>query len=184
MNRIVVATAGLLALAFASGPRAVAQAPTPWLHVRVEEPGKASRVHVNVPLALLDVALSAAPATIESRGRLRLGPNGPDMSLENLRRAWKELRAAGDGDIVSVEDDDETVKIGCRGETVHARVARKGREEVTVEVPMDVVDALLSGEGDRLNVRAALERLQKRRGDIVRIEEKESRVRVWIDEGR
>ena len=47
---------------------------------------------------------------------------------------------------------------------------------------MEVVDALFSGEGDELNVKAAISQLQKRRGDIVRVNDETSTVRVWIDE--
>jgi hypothetical protein len=53
-----------------------------------------------------------------------------------------------------------------------------------VEIPVDVVDALLSGPGDELDVRAALGQLQKRRGDVVRVNDEHSTVRVWISEGK
>jgi hypothetical protein len=55
---------------------------------------------------------------------------------------------------------------------------------VRVEIPIDVVDALLSGDGEELNVRGAFALLQKRRGDIVRVNDVQSTVRVWIDEGK
>jgi len=57
-----------------------------------------------------------------------------------------------------------------------------GREVVRVEVPVEVVDALFSGEGNELNVREAFLRLQSRRGDIVRVNDERSTVRIWIDE--
>ena len=59
---------------------------------------------------------------------------------------------------------------------------RKGPEPVRVEVPTSLVDALLSGEGDEANVEAAILELRKRRGDIVRVQDDDSHVRVWIDE--
>ena len=55
-------------------------------------------------------------------------------------------------------------------------------ERVQVEIPVEVVDALLSGEGEDLNLEAAVARLADQRGDIVKVEDGESRVRVWIDE--
>lgn len=64
---------------------------------------------------------------------------------------------------------------------LHVRVEEPQRQ-VRVEVPLEVVDALLSGEGEALNIQAALKELQKRRGDIVRVNDEKSTVRVWIDE--
>ena len=53
---------------------------------------------------------------------------------------------------------------------------------VRVEVPVSLVDALLSGEGESANIQAAVAELQKRRGDIVSVREEDSTVRVWIDD--
>ena len=55
-------------------------------------------------------------------------------------------------------------------------------KEVYVEVPVEVIDALLSGEGNDLNVLAAVEKLDGRRGDLVRVTDGGTKVRVWIDE--
>jgi hypothetical protein len=53
---------------------------------------------------------------------------------------------------------------------------------VRVEVPVSLVDALLSGEGDDVNIQAAVAELQKRRGDIVRVHDDDANVHIWIDE--
>jgi hypothetical protein len=95
---------------------------------------------------------------------------------------WAELKASGDVDLVTVEEKDENVKVARKGDLVLVKVERLGREEVNVEVPVSLVDALFSTEGDELNVKAALLELQKRRGDIVRVSDATSKVRVWIDE--
>jgi len=179
MKKCVIVGAGLLALAPAA--HLAAQATNPWLHVRVEEPGR-SRVHVNLPLNVVEVALEAAPGVLESHGRVRLGREGKGISVADLRRMWNELKSAGDADLVTVEEKDESVRVARRGGLVEVRVDRKGREEVRVEVPVEVVDALLSGEGEELNVKAAIRQLRTRRGDIVRVNDENSTVRVWIDE--
>jgi hypothetical protein len=180
MKRTIVAGA-VLALA---GIRAGAEStsPSPWLHIRVEESDRQSKVHVNLPLPVVEVALKAAPATLTSHGKIHLGPGGKNLSLADMRKMWAELKASGDVDLVTVEDKDENVKVARKGDLVLVKVERLGKEEVNVEVPVSLVDALFSTEGEELNVKAALLELQKRRGDIVRVNDANSKVRVWIDE--
>src|SRR5262245_59429901 len=75
MNRTRLAAAGLaLGLTLASSA-AHAQVGTAaaWLHVRVEEGPKGSKVSVNLPLTLVEAALQAAPDTIADGGKIHLG---------------------------------------------------------------------------------------------------------------
>lgn len=182
MKKNAIIGAGLVVLALVPGARLVAQTAIPWLHVRVEEPRRSARVHVNLPLNVVEVALKAAPGVIESHGRIHLGREGKGIAVADLRRMWSELKAVGDTDLVTVEDKDESVRVARRGGLVEVQVDRKGKEAVRVEVPVEVVDALLSGEGEELNVKAAIDQLRNRRGDIVRVNDENSTVRVWIDE--
>jgi len=178
MKKIILVVATLVL----AGARGEAQSGSPWLHVRVEEPQKQSRVHVNLPLPVVEAALKAAPATLASNGMIHLGPGGKHLSLSDMRRIWSELKASGDVDLVTVEEKDQNVKVARKGDLVQVKVDREGKEEVYVEVPVALVDALFAGEGEELNVKAALLELQKRRGDIVRVNDANSTVRVWIDE--
>ena len=85
--------------------------------------------------------------------------------------------------MVSVEDKDQSVKVSRRGELVQVQVDKPGgREQVYLEVPVSLVDALFQGEGETLDVRAAIAELAKRRGDVVRVNDDDSNVRIWIDE--
>ncbi len=47
---------------------------------------------------------------------------------------------------------------------------------------MSVVDALFSGEGQDLNLKDAISELKSLRGDIVRVDDGGTNVRIWIDE--
>jgi hypothetical protein len=193
MRKSIQAGIGLLALMGVSAAPAAAQ--TPWLHVRVEEAKDASKVSVNLPLSVVEAVLRATPDLIERHGRIHFdrehGRHG--LKLADLRRAWKELAAAGDAELVTVESDDENVKVVRKGDLVQVSVdqkprtdkegkVKKGGEQVRVEIPVSLVDALLSGEGEEANVEAAILELKKRRGDIVRVQDDDSHVRVWIDE--
>ena len=166
-----------------SQPPATGQA---WLHVRVDEPSKQGKVRVNLPLSVVSVALEAAPDTVIDNGHFRIGGHGGkrDLKVADLRRAWAELKKSGDMEFATVEENDEKVRIARAGDLVLVHVDKTGGrgESVRVEVPVSVVDALFSAPGDELNIRAALGELQKRRGDIVRVKDEDSTVRIWIDE--
>jgi len=191
--RKIVAGAAFVALAVLPG---AASAQTgAWLHVRVEEAQKASKVHVNLPMSVVEAVLKASPGLIEEHGKVHIGHHH-GLKLADLRKAWKELAAVGDAELVTVESEDENVRIVRKGDIVQVLVDKpaaeaapgakgakaRGPEEVRVEVPVSLVDALLSGEGEQPNIEAAVAELQKRRGDIVRVRDADSNVRIWIDE--
>jgi hypothetical protein len=194
-----------LALALLPGALAFAQTGTAWLHIRVEEAQRASKVHVNLPMTVVDAVLKASPDLIEHHGKVNLGDHH-GMKLADLRAAWKQLAAAGDAEFVTVESEDENVRVQRKGDLVivyadhkarpaksaakpaaeapTAEAAPRGRRggEVRVELPVSLVDALLSGEGEDVNLQAALAEVRKRRGDLVRVHDEDANVRIWIDE--
>lgn len=205
MNRTVLAGVGAALVVAGVVGMGVAQARTSgagaetagaagapaWLHVRVDEHGKSSKVRVNVPLTVVEAALEAAPAKIVDKGRIKLdlghgrheGDEGHDLSLAEMRKIWQSLKDAGDTEIVTVEDEDETVRVERKGDLVQVRVSKpSGKQEVHVDVPVTLVDAVLAGSGDSVDVKAVIRELRGRRGDIVRVNDEDSAVRIWIDE--
>jgi hypothetical protein len=201
MKKTILAGAGLLALAAINASPIAAQSPTAWLHVRVEEAKQSNKVSVNLPLSVVEAVLKASPEFLERHGHIHIG-DAHGLKLADMRRAWKELAAVGDAELVSVESDEQNVKVMRKGDLVQIFVDQKprarkeaekgekgekgewhrGAESVRVEVPVSLVDALLSGDGDEANVEAAIGELKKRRGDIVRVQDDDNHVRVWIDE--
>ena len=193
MRKSILAGVGLLALSVLPAAQAAAQTGTAWLHVRVEEVKDASKVAVNLPMTVVEAVLKASPEMIEKHGKIHLGDEH-GMKMADLRKAWKALAEVGDAELVTVESEEENVKVMRKGDLVQVFVDKKakpgkdgkaaptGGEEVRVEVPVSLVDALLSGEGEDANIEAAVVELKKRRGDIVRVHDDDSHVRVWIDE--
>ena len=183
MKKLILAGVGLAVLLAAP---ALAAAETPWIHVRVEEPEKQTKVSVNLPLSVVEVALEAAPELIESHGDLHLGEEHK-LHIETARKMWRELSAVGDAELVSVESEEENVKVMRKGDLVQVFVDKVGKEgegdeEVRIEVPVALVDAVLSGEGEEINLKAVVAELQNQRGNIVTVREKGTSVRIWIDE--
>ncbi|HSD65511.1 MAG TPA: hypothetical protein VLF95_02355 [Vicinamibacteria bacterium] len=192
MRKSILAGVGLLGLSVLPAATAAAQTGTAWLHVRVEEGKQASKVSVNLPMTVVEAVLKASPEMIEKHGKIHLGEEH-GLKMADLRKVWKELAAVGDAELVTVESEEENVRVMRKGDLVQVFVDNKakagkdgkpakGGEEVRVEVPVSLVDAFLSGDGEEGNFQAAVAELQKRRGDIVRVKDDDSNVRVWIDE--
>ena len=181
MKKTLLAGVGLVALVVLPAVAAHAENGTPWIHIRVEEAKEQSKISVNLPLSVVEVALEAAPEIIESHGNIHLGEH-EKIKVESLRKIWQEVAGAGDAEFVTVESEEENIKVVRKGDLVQVFVEKQGKETVRVEVPVSLVDALLSGQGDEINIKAALTELQKRRGDIVTVTEPDTTVRVWIDE--
>ena len=160
--------------------------PQPWLHVQVTgEDDGAENVAVNVPLSAAEPLFALVPHRILSDGQLSLAGREVPVNVGAMRDLWRVLMEVGDTEFVTVDGEDETVRIARVGDQITVQVEdrdEEGTETVDIQLPIVVVDALLAGNGDTLNVRAAVERLGELRGDIVRVSENERQVRIWIDE--
>lgn len=153
-----------------------------WIHVRVEK-DDGGTAEINLPLAMADAAYEMAESEGMEDHHMRFGRHH-DVDIQRLRAVWRELRDEGDVELVNVRDDDEHLRIYKRDDRVYVQVDEDGREEVRIDLPAAIVDALLGGDGDRLDLAAAARELA-RFGDreVIRIQDDEgSRIRVWVDQ--
>ena len=166
-----------------TGTQAAQQGTEPWIHIEVDREGD-DHINLNLPLAAIEAALALAPESIVRDGQLQLGRQ--QVPVAAIRGMWQELRNVGDAEFATIQHEGNDVRIAREGETILVRVSNEDDdgEDVRVEIPVPVVDALLSGDGDMLNVRAAIQELSTMRGEIVRVIEANNNIRVWIDESR
>ena len=163
------------------GTQAAQQGPESWIHIEIDREGD-DHVNLNLPLAAIEAALALAPESIVRDGQLQLGQQQVPVAV--IRGMWQELRSVGDAEFATIQHEGNDVRIAREGETILVRVSNEDDdgEDVRVEIPVPVVDALLSGEGDMLNVRAAIQELSTMRGEMVRVIAANNNIRVWIDE--
>jgi hypothetical protein len=151
-----------------------------WLHVRVQEDGpEGERVSVNIPLQLVEAILP----TIET-DELRDGKilwDESDVEGIDLKAALMALQDAPDADFVTVKSREESVRVAKEKGFLVISADEDDGEKVRVRMPLDVVDAMVAGEGDELDLLAALEALAEYDGDLVTVESEDSLVRIWID---
>lgn len=181
-RQMLVAIFGLVVAV--SAPTALsAQEPQSWLHVQINAAGDdAGNVAVNLPLRAVGAVMAMAPdGILSSDGRLLVAEEH-GVSVRDIREAWQGVKDAGDAEFFTFQEDDRTVRVARAGDQIEVRLDGDDDETVRVDLPLALVDALLSGDGDTLNIAAALDQLSTLRGDIVRVTEDERQIRVWVDQ--
>lgn len=188
-HRIVAALAGLvlLAAAFASPVSAQAQSEK-WLHVRVNEGEDGETVRVNVPLSLAEAILPSIKVKHFEGGKVRLEEHmRAHIEDVDIRAILEAVKKAQDGEFVTVESKKDNVRVAKKAGYLLVEVREmdkdgKQREKVDVKMPMTVVDALLSGGKDELDILAAVRALAQH-GDteLVTVQDNKTTVRIWVD---
>ena len=154
-----------------------------WLHIDVNGKGdKGEQANINLPLSMVR---NMAPMLEEkSHGSKRLHVRDKDLSVSELRRAWREIADGPDANYITVRDKDSDVRIGKQGDYLRLKAKDRGPdgEDVDIKVPLDVVAALFSSDGDELNFNAALEALSRRgEGELLTVNGNDETVRIWVD---
>ncbi|HSS51495.1 MAG TPA: hypothetical protein VLX28_21335 [Thermoanaerobaculia bacterium] len=154
-----------------------------WLHIDVNGKGdKSEQANINLPLSMVR---NMAPMLEEkSHGSRRLHVRDKDLSVSELRRAWREIADGPDANYITVRDKESDVHIGKQGDYLRLKAKDRGQngEDVDIKVPLDVVAALFSSDGDDLNFSAALEALARRgEGELLTVNGNDETVRIWVD---
>jgi hypothetical protein len=177
-----------------------------WLHVRVIDSNhKGETVRVNVPLEMAEKVLPAINKDRLHSGKIRI--DNANMDGVDLKALLEAVKTSKDGEYVTVQSDDNDVRVAKQAGYMVVHVTEKGfksskadkekdksdkadksdksfeRSRVDVKVPMKVVEALLSAGKDELDVLAALRALSAHGGDteLVSVKSDDSTVRVWLD---
>ena len=151
-----------------------------WLHVRVDE-NEGTKVNINLPINLVPKMISFGPVSDHFEdGKIRL--DDKEISVAELREIWQEIKDSPDMTFVTVEEVDETVKVWKESGDLRVEVRGRDNETVDVRVHVSVVDALLSGQEDDLDIGAAVSALAEAgAGELVTVAQADQTVRVWVD---
>ncbi len=151
-----------------------------WFHVRVDE-ADGAKVTVNLPLSMIEKAIQMIPEKHLNHRGMHFSDH--EMTPADMRELWTELRDSPDMTFVKVEEEGEDVKIWKESGYLYVSVLDEdNNEKVDVRVPFAVVDALLSGDEDKLDIEAAIHALvQEGEGELVTVTSDNDNVRVWVD---
>lgn len=177
----------LAAVLCASLPSRAAASDGLWLHLDVRNGDGEGNLTVDLPMSLVRAVASLLPDHARASGRIRIDDR--EIEPAELRRIWREVRLLPEARIATFEDRDGRLRVSKRGgNLVFQAFDRKGRGgEATVRIPAPVVDALLSGRPDELDLAAAIDAFARTgQGELVTVNDDRDTVRIWVnrDEGR
>jgi hypothetical protein len=169
----------VLLIAFAASASAASKL---WVHVHVENPDKEETVKINLPISVIETMIPIVQDKRIRDGHIRL--NESEIRVEDLRKVWNDIRNEGDMEFVSVQGREGNVRVFIEGNYLLVQPEKTAtKSKVDIRIPLKVVDAMLSGKGDELNLHAAVKALRDSGvRDIITIRDQESSVRVWIDD--
>jgi hypothetical protein len=151
-----------------------------WIHVRVDDAGSdGGHVDIQVPIGLVSSLLPALSGK-HSKGSIHV--DGKERDLAELRGYWNAVRAAKDGDYVTVRDGDSDVRVSKSGGVMKVTANdRGGTSRVRMTIPVSLVDAVLASENsiDFGAISGALAKAPL--GDLITVDDEDSHVRIWID---
>ena len=183
MKKLIVASGLFVLLLGGLVTVAVAQQSGAWIHIRVHELDEGGKnVSLNLPLAFAEAATGMLPEGAKAKGIRKLQAKG--LSLTDIRRAWTQLKASGDAEFVSVEEEGKRTTVAREGDYIRVRVVdlASNAHRARIDLPVSAVDALFSGQGEKIDLGAAVAQLRTERGEIVRVDDEKKRIRIWIDE--
>ncbi len=180
-NTTVIVAAAVFAFGILL-PAPALSAPDAWLRIRVVESGEdGEKVSVNLPLSLIEQILPHVRDGAGFReGKVRLGAT--DMNGTDIRAIMQAISNAKDGEYVTVEGQNENVRVAKAGDQLIVDV--KDREEkVKVRIPFAVLDAMIADTAaDELDILAAIRALaESGDGDLVTVDDGKSTIRIWVD---
>lgn len=150
-----------------------------WLRVDVTRQGdEAGRVKINVPLSLMEVVIESAEG-----GKL-FSPLDVAKGHVDIGKMWQAIRDMNSDEIMTVEAEDEVVKVWKDREYFRVDVhdADEGTD-VEVKIPIGLMDYLFNTQRTGFNFQELVGTL---RGyaplQLVKVASDNENVSIWIEE--
>jgi hypothetical protein len=155
-----------------------------WLHVRIsEDEHGGEQIKINMPIRLVETMLPMIETPELREGRIKIEDS--EFTGDDLRKIWQALRDSDDGEFLTIETNDESVRVAKEDGLLKIEMRDLDDEGnfADIQIPLKVVDALLSGDDDELDLLAGLQALQKPGHEIrVTINDDHAAVLIWVDE--
>jgi hypothetical protein len=174
-----LAAAAVLALAPLASPAAASDDPVVMLRVDVNWKGDhADKVKVSVPLSLIEVVVDSVDTTDIMR----------DLKTDkgiDIRKLWRELKNADVNEFVTIEKDNEKVKVYKDKDTFRVTVQEEDYDTPNVEIriPFSVMDYMTQDHKDGFKLSEMLSGLKSQLPlTIVDARHDDKTIKVWLEE--
>lgn len=163
----------------------LASASDVWVHLHVRDHHGNGKLTMDVPAGVVRLLAALLPDQASASASIDL--NGHRFDVPRLRRTWYAAQRQPEGRMFTIADRDDTVEIGHRAGSlvVTARSDRRWNrddERVEIRIPGRVINALLSGSGDRMNLAAGIQALASTgSGELIAVTSDREIVRIWVD---
>lgn len=163
----------------------VCLADSAWLHVNIDD--DEDQVNLNLPIALAEtvvwiVDFSDKPTVLKVDDR--------EITVPEMREIWEVLKKEGSFTLASIKSKKDGKGDNIDIEFKDNRLLITGTtddEQIEINILGDLIDALFSGEADRLNLEACIEELKLKgaASGYVRIKGNDGEnINVWVDNNK
>lgn len=165
-----------------TGLGATGLADSAWLHVEVDD--NEDQININLPIILAEavitlVDLSDEPTVIKI--------DEHEITVPEMREIWNILKEEGSFTLASIRSKEmekgDNIDIAFRDNRLLI-TGSTDEDKIDINVSGDLIDALLSGEEDRLNLSACIQELKSKGSDsgyVHVISQDGDKVRLWVD---
>src|SRR5262245_8366744 len=130
-----------------------------WLHIHVNDPVKEETVRINVPIQLMETLLPMVQENSIHHGKIHF--DDKSISKDELKKLWASIKQEGDTDYMTIEKPGEKVTVSMQGKYFVVQTDADSNKVVDIKIPASVMDAMLAGEGDELDLVGAVKALKE-----------------------
>lgn len=155
-----------------------------FLHIEVRDLDGESRAQINLPVGMVDKGLAMMPRSVRVDGQITVA--GMRLSRSDLERLHGAVRGLRPGESDTLRMGGRRVEVSRRdGQvTLDVPARRPWQDDVRMRMPLPVLQALLGGAADTLDLAAGIHEMARHEGGSIRIADRDgsSEARLWIDD--
>ena len=157
-----------------------------WLHINVDD--DEDQININLPIVLAETAVKIIDISDKP---MNIKVDDDEITVPEMREIWEALKSEGSFTLASIRSGKDgagdNIDVAFENNRLLVKGTTEDAEKIDINISGDLIDALLSGEEDRFNLKACIEQLKLKGTDAgyVNVSEKDgSLVRLWVDNNK
>jgi len=157
-----------------------------WLHINVND--DEDQININLPIVLAETAVKIIDLSDKP---MNIKVDDDEITVPEMREIWEVLKSEGSFTLASIRSGKDgagdNIDVAFENNRLVIKGTTEDAEKIDINISGDLIDALLSGEEDRLDLEACIEQLKLKGVDsgYVHVSEKDgSLVKLWVDNNK